>query len=1506
MDRHHGSYDASVIKPIKQIDFGMLSNDNIRKMSAMAGTHGVEFPDLHDKYDAKHGGLVDQRMGGSGNNICATCQLDGKYCDGHPAHIDLAEPVFAILYHQYLKSFLECICHRCASILISKDSDKLKQILKIKSKRNRFIKIHELCGKVKNCPKCNVQVPKIKLEIKKVTSQINMYAETETIDADEKGGSDKKKQRIQLTPEWISDILDNTSDEDCEILCMDFVQSRPSDMIHKVFHVPPVHVRPSLRGFFSGGSTMEDGLTHKLADIIKANTRINKQKETNNENSNKYSKDHAHLLQYHVATYYDPDIISNQKADGKGSQFKPLVARYKGKAGRIRNNIMGKRGDFNARTVITADPTMPNNFLGVPVKIAMSITFPEFVTPNNYARMTQLVRNGPDVYPGANYVYRSSSGVGITSNSIYLKQRKETVTLQYGDVVDRHIQNDDIVLLNRQPTLHKQSMMAHRVQVIPDESLLTYRLSVAVTTPYAADFDGDEMNVFFCQSVQTQIELEEIADVKKQIITPAKSVTIYGIVQDGLIGSFNLTDERTRINWRDAMNIMSYTTFDDFKKLEKGRDYSGSELFSMIIPPRVTMKIGEVEITNGELVKGKISNSVIGAKKKNNLLHYIWDEYGEDATSTFIDNCQRLANNFNLWNGFTVGVKDAQVPPQAKIEIEEYIENVMNKVDIDITNIENNPSYMNVENFERKIRADINVVRDDVSKIAINTVDRDNGFSGMMVSGAKGGSNNLGQMAGCVGFQDFEGGLMPKMYNDRTLCYFHENDDRARSRGLCFNSYMDGLSYSEFCYHTKAGRAGLITQVVKTSETGYAQRKLIKTMEDVMVKYDGTVRIANNQIIQQTYGGNGNDTTMQYEYIIRMIDMNNEKLEEHFKFTKDELKKFSDFTEQDNNEFFNKIKGLRDEIRENTTKAKLNYMTVNSAFMLPVNINRVMSSLIKSDKTQSKSQTKLSPKYIINSILKLTSIDETPLIKIPRNMRDNLQRSAIEDDQTTKTVFITALFDALNPKTLIEKHNMTVEMFDKILSEIKTHFNDNIIEPGEMAGIIAAESLGEAVTQMTISAFHHTGIASLTHSTAGVPRINELISATKNPKTPQMFIYLDETSKNSREVSYKIGSYLEKTVFGDVYKKIDVFYDPNPERAGGFMEQDGVTKPFYSKKLTRNSCQATVSNLPWLFRIQVDKEKMLEKDITLMDIKAKFCIWWDRRHINNKKKEKTSLLKKITSFAMLSNSDNDAQPIIHIRFNVKDQDKADVKKGVKMSTKFNRKTLLEFAELIGNFKLKGVDNIEAINAVTKERYISTMDRDGMKLGEEYVIYTSGVNLKDIRLITGIDPYRTYSDDITEMFKTFGIEFARNRLLSEFLKAYENAGNSGINPQHIAILVDIMCYSGAVISADRHGMKKANIDPLTKASFEKSIDVLISAAVFGDTDKMQGVSSRLYIGSVFKGGTGYCELLLDTEMIQNSEYIEKESNKKSNITIGTIANAIMEDTEDVGEDIFIPE
>lgn len=1508
MDRSQLAYNAAEIKQIKQIDFSPLPNELVTEMSAMKGTHGVEIPDLMDKNEPKNGGLIDAVMGGSGDTDCKTCKLSSKHCNGHPAHIDLSEALLHIGYLAYVKKILESVCLGCSNLLIAKEDNNLARILKIKSGLTRLTKISKLAEKSKNCLRpqndCGMMRSNIKVDIKKNTNIINVISEIETVESDGKGGTNKKKISQLLSADHIAAVLDNISPEDAKILGIE----NPSDLIYKSLHVSPVHVRPSIRGFFSGGTTMEDGLTHKLADIVKANNRIMSQKEANSENAARYSKEHAVLLQYHVAAMIDPNAISNPKDSAKGAMFKSLSERYQGKTGRVRGNIMGKRGNFNGRTVITSDPTISANYLGVPVKIAKNLTFPVIVTPNNIEEMTKLVRNGPDTYPGANFVFKKNSFETSTDvYPIFLKFRKEKVNLTYGDVVERHLQDGDPVLLNRQPTLHKQSMMSHKIKVIDNEDYMTFRLSVAVTPPYNADFDGDEMNIFVPQSLQSRIELEEIADVKYQIITPSTSKTVLGIVQDGLLGAYNLTDDRVKIDWRSAMNIISYTSFDDFNSFKK-KDVTGKELFSMIIPSSINMKKDDFKVENGNIVSGRLGKDVLGAQQTSSIIHLIWDDYGADATRNFIDNCQRLVNNFNLWNGFTVGPKDAQIDPAKKKEIETYIANVENKVDVEITNIENNPNYMTVHAFERKLFSDANVLRDDVSSIAVASVPETNNFDIMMKSGSKGSPNNLGQMIGCVGLQAFEGGFVKKKYNKRTLCYFHKDDDRLKSRGLCYNSYMDGMTYPEFVYHTNAGKAGLVEQVVKTSETGYAQRKLVKNLEDVMIKYDGTVR-AYNQVIQATYGGNGCDTTKQYSYKVKIISANNNNktLKDEVMFDSKELESYKNWSAKDNKKLYQEMKKMRDSARKSLVSATMNYIRIPESFMIPININRIVSNVIankRKDKNKKNSQTDIGPDYVLRGINKILDMKNTPIIRVSQQDSENPPNNVRIDDYIAKAGLRLCLFDALHPKRVINNYNLTKDEFDKIVNKIIKNYNENIIEAGEMVGVIAAQSLGEAVTQMTLNAFHHSGIATMTHSTMGVPRINELISYTKKPKTPQMFIYLDNKVRKSREIAHKIGSYLEKTIFGNIRGNLFAYYDPNPKAKDGWIEKDNVGEPFYSKKLSKNSCQANIENLPFLIRIEMDKEKMLEKEVTLLDIKAKFCMWWDRRHIKVKKKDKKiPALKKITSFAMLSNTDNDTNPVIHIRFNVRDLDKSETKKSTKSSLNFDRDTIRDFVELIDNFDLKGIDSIKSVNAIAKDRYIDAMDKDGMESGEEHVIYTSGVNLKEIRYLNGIDINRTFSDDVKQMFDTFGIEIARSRLISEFRKAYENAGNN-VNSQHIALLADLMCFTGVPLSADRHGMKSATMDPLSKASFEKSIEILFQAAVFNEVDKQEGVSSRIYTGQVIKGGTGYCNLIIDTDMIKNSEFVDDiYQEDKSGVKTDTIAGSIMK--EGGGEDIYIP-
>lgn len=480
---------------IERIEFTTLGNKEIRCLSALGkDTPGLLVPDLYENTEPKKGGLIDQRMGITSNELeCTTCGFGINYCVGHSGHMNLAEPVFHMGFYDYVVLILRCVCIKCSKLLVYKNEEELMEMLKSRKGRYRLNDIRNMVKNMAYCQKanygCGEPVAKIKPDKKKTTLEINIIAEYQTV-ANLDTNPDKKPIRDIINPQTAYNILKNISDQDCMILGIDPKKSRPEDLIHTTLFVPPVQVRPSVRGDFLASTTREDHLTIKLSDILKANIRVTKYKDNLNENTQMYFQDHVSYLQYHVATYYDNETLKLPQSEQKGIVTKSLASRLKGKEGRIRNNLMGKRTDFSGRTVITPDPTLSINELGMPIAIAKNITFPEIVTPYNIDELTRLVKNGREIYPGANFVIPSSTGDADAKLPLDLRFRKERIELRFGDVVERHIRNGDIVLLNRQPTLHKQSMMGHIIKVIDNPAYCTFRINPNVTTPYNADFDG--------------------------------------------------------------------------------------------------------------------------------------------------------------------------------------------------------------------------------------------------------------------------------------------------------------------------------------------------------------------------------------------------------------------------------------------------------------------------------------------------------------------------------------------------------------------------------------------------------------------------------------------------------------------------------------------------------------------------------------------------------------------------------------------------------------------------------------------------------------------------------------------------------------------------------------------------------------------------------------------------------------------------------------------------------
>lgn len=477
------------LESIKQIDFSIYSNYQIKKFSVIEESAGITIAETYNnKNKIVNGGVIDRRLGITINRkVCETCRLSAVDCPGHFGHIKLAEAIFHINYVTYLEHILKCICIRCGKVRLPiKDrGDIVYAIRNLKGKKRNEV-IRAITKKIKSCQgeNYNCGTPAHKITFDK--SNFIIIAEP---DKKIESENNEKKLTQVLTAQMCYDILKLISDEDCMILGLDPKKTRPEDLLIVFFPVPPVQMRPSIKTDAVNTMSIDDDLTQKLIGIVKSNENL-KNIKADVVITKMQNLDDLILLQTHAATYFNNQLPDLPKSYQKNNtETKGIVERISGKKGRIRGNLMSKRVDESARTVISPEIFLDIEEIGMPIYIAKILTYPEIVTENNIGHLYEIVKNGPNKYPGANSVIKFMiNDRGEEVNALYdLKYRVQNILLKPGDIVERHLINGDWVIFNRQPTLHKLSMMGHKVVVFEDPKLTTFRLNVSVTDPYNAD-----------------------------------------------------------------------------------------------------------------------------------------------------------------------------------------------------------------------------------------------------------------------------------------------------------------------------------------------------------------------------------------------------------------------------------------------------------------------------------------------------------------------------------------------------------------------------------------------------------------------------------------------------------------------------------------------------------------------------------------------------------------------------------------------------------------------------------------------------------------------------------------------------------------------------------------------------------------------------------------------------------------------------------------------------------
>ena len=546
----------------------------------------------------------------------------------------------------------------------------------------------------------------------------------------------------------------------------------------------------------------------------------------------------------------------------------------KGKEGRFRGSLSGKRVDFSSRTVISPDPNLDLSEVGVPETVAKKLTIPEIVTDWNIEKLKKLVINGPSIFPGVNYITRPD---GVKIRLDFVEDRSLIAdSLEIGFLVERHLMDGDIVLFNRQPSLHQMSIMAHYVRVLPGK---TFRLHPSVCPPYNADFDGDEMNLHVPQSEEARSEAILLMRVQDQLISPLFGGPIIGGLRDFITGAYLLTKDGTTISSQEFANLAMLGGFTG--KLpepenKKENLYTGKQLFSLFLPEDfnyvMTSKWSkgtkgtpkDVVIKNGQLISGVIDKSSIGAEEPESVLHRIAKDYGNEKAKVFLNSELIIIKQFITHYGFSYGYGDLEVPENDRLAILDDTEKTYDEIR-DLIQQEKKGTLKPIrgmttkETLEAYIMSNLGKLRDRAAIAANLSMDDDNSGKIMATTGARGSALNVGQMAGALGQQARRGNRLNKGYNNRVLTHFAEHENDPDAHGFVKSNYRDGLSTLEFFFHAMGGREGLVDTAVRTQQSGYMQRRLINALEHIKLEYDGTVRDPHGHIIQFLYGEDGID-----------------------------------------------------------------------------------------------------------------------------------------------------------------------------------------------------------------------------------------------------------------------------------------------------------------------------------------------------------------------------------------------------------------------------------------------------------------------------------------------------------------------------------------------------------------------------------------------------------------------------------------------------------------------
>lgn len=1160
------------------------------------------------------------------------------------------------------------------------------------------------------------------------------------------------------------------------------------------------------------------------------------------------------------------------------------------------------------------------------------------------------------------------------------------------------------------------------------------------------------------QSTQAQMELKYLAAVQHHFISPSSNSPIISPSQDNLLGVYKITADDVELTQTEATHLLSGT--DSFNgilpepEIRNGKRlrWTGKQIYSIILPP-ITLKIDDLNIINGIVKSGQVSK-----KESSAIMQGIHSEFGSSETVRYINDLQFITSRFLIKTGFSVGVSDMLLHPDLQKKnhnriikaFEDEVE-LMRKVHLNILDDKGTGDFASV--FEGEARKILKTTDDKIEKQTSDILStKNNRIKFMVASGAKGKAFNIKQMMCLLGQQDIEGSRVPLGFTDRTLPHYPRYENGLESRGFVTGNFIEGLNPQEYFFHAIAGRIGLIDTAVKTSKSGYLQRRLVKMMEDLKACHDGSVRDGNNNIIEFCYGADGFDGMKLESQKTHFKLIDSESLMNDYIITEEDGNDINQYVlsrvvskmKKDNPDWYSKCQHFNKMVQKSLDllhmeMTKLNNGKVIDNLKYPANIPKLIA--------------KAKTIYNLEDCKVKSNIHFLDVIKRIEQCMDDCM---INNDRNNLLMIL--LCDHLSPKKVLRDYKFNKDALEYVCSQIYLGFQKGFVNAGEMVGPVAAQSIGEQASQMTLNSvvfdtelelfenkntnssivqigeyidnllnnnkksikyipenrtqylelkkpvyidscdmngfvskckvtavtkhlpvgdlvkiilnnnnqlivtatqqksflvynsklnilevkeginlklgdlipvkinqtnnnistniindiinlpitnieyitpsknqyvydltvpdtlnfglangimmrdtFHSTGTGASV--TAGVPRMEEILSVTNKPKTPSNILYLKPDAMFNKDKAEVIKNAISQITIGEILKNDPEFYLEPTNKIENILEEDRAFMKFYEVFTEMEDGTKDIKNNPWVIRLEFDRKEMINHNISMSDI-----------HLI------ISMQSEYSDAVLMYSDDNSGKLVFRIKMPF--ESKQEVEDDIKL--------LKSKVEDIKSIIIKGIDNINKafVNNIDDAEdnndyyYIKGKKTSGQsKQGDtylskkEYVITTKGSNLFELLIRDDINEHRSYSIEPNEMWSIFGIEACKFIIQQQFFKVYADSG-AFTNPRHICLLVNKMCHDGEPHAISIYGVAKEDIGPLAKASFERPIEFFKNAALFGEIDKLKGVSSNIMMGQIANAGTGSVKCYLDEEALIEGlkrKGITENTNKHNTIT-----------------------